>query len=49
MRQGWDHELLIPVAAFSESIVAPYRRSLRDGERAGAALAALVRITARSE
>ncbi len=36
-----DHELLIPVTAFSESIVAPYRRSRRDGQRAEAALAAL--------
>ena len=36
-----DHELLIPVTAFSESIVAPYRRSRRDGERAEAALVAL--------
>jgi predicted nucleic acid-binding protein len=36
-----DHDLLIPVTAFSESIVAPYRRSQRDGERAEAALAAL--------
>jgi hypothetical protein len=33
-----DHDLLIPVTAFSESIVAPYRRSLRDGQRAEAAL-----------
>jgi predicted nucleic acid-binding protein len=29
------------MTAFSESIVAPYRRSRRDGERAEAALAAL--------
>jgi len=36
-----DHDLLIPVTAFSESIVAPYRRSQRDGERAEAALAGL--------
>jgi predicted nucleic acid-binding protein len=36
-----DHELLIPVTAFSESIVAPYRRSRKDGQRAEAALAAL--------
>jgi predicted nucleic acid-binding protein len=36
-----DHDLLIPVTAFSESIVAPYRRSLRDGQRAEAALVAL--------
>ena len=36
-----DHDLLIPVTAFSESIVAPYRRSHRDGQRAEAALAAL--------
>ncbi len=35
------HDLLIPVTAFSESIVAPYRRSRRDGERAEAALVAL--------
>ncbi len=28
-----DHDLLIPVTAFSESIVAPYRRSRRDGHR----------------
>ncbi|HXM58884.1 MAG TPA: type II toxin-antitoxin system VapC family toxin [Candidatus Dormibacteraeota bacterium] len=39
-----DHDLLIPVTAFSESIVAPYRRSRRDGERAEAALAALGRL-----
>jgi predicted nucleic acid-binding protein len=32
-----DHDLLIPVTAFSESIVAPYRRS----RRAEAALTAL--------
>jgi len=36
-----EHDLLIPVTAFSESIVAPYRRSRRDGQRAEAALAAL--------
>jgi predicted nucleic acid-binding protein len=36
-----DHDLLIPIIAFSESIVAPYRRSRRDGQRAEAALAAL--------
>ncbi len=36
-----DHDLLIPITAFSESIVAPYRRSHRDGQRAEAALAAL--------
>ncbi len=36
-----DHDLLIPVTAFSESIVAPFRRSRRDGQRAEAALAAL--------
>jgi predicted nucleic acid-binding protein len=36
-----DHDLLIPVTAFSESIVAPYRRSRRDGQRAEAALVAL--------
>jgi predicted nucleic acid-binding protein len=36
-----DHDLLIPVTAFSESIVAPYRRSRRDGHRAEAALSAL--------
>ena len=39
-----NHDLLIPVTAFSESIVAPYRRSRRDGERAEAALAALGRL-----
>lgn len=39
-----DHDLLIPVTAFSESILAPYRRSRRDGERAEAALAALGRL-----
>lgn len=39
-----DHDLLIPVTAFSESIVAPYRRSHRDGQRAEAALAALGRL-----
>lgn len=38
------HELLIPVTAFSESIVAPYRRSRRDGQRAEEALAALGRV-----
>jgi len=36
-----DHDLLIPVTAFSESIVAPYRRSKRDGQRAEAALTGL--------
>ena len=36
-----DHDLLIPVTAFSESIMAPYRRSRRDGQRAEAALASL--------
>jgi predicted nucleic acid-binding protein len=36
-----DHDLLIPVTAFLESIVAPYRRSRRDGQRAEAALTAL--------
>ncbi|TMC08153.1 MAG: PIN domain-containing protein [Chloroflexi bacterium] len=36
-----DHDLLIPVTAFSESIVAPYRRSRRDGQRAEAALTGL--------
>jgi predicted nucleic acid-binding protein len=39
-----DHDLLIPVTAFSESIVAPYRRGRRDGERAEAALVALGRL-----
>jgi predicted nucleic acid-binding protein len=39
-----DHDLLIPVSAFSESIVAPYRRSRRDGQRAEATLAALGNI-----
>jgi predicted nucleic acid-binding protein len=39
-----DHDLLIPVTAFSESIVAPYRRSRRDGQRAEAALAALANL-----
>ncbi len=39
-----DHDLLIPVTAFSESIVAPYGRSRRDGERAEAALVALGRL-----
>ncbi|MGH7869022.1 MAG: hypothetical protein ACREP9_15645, partial [Candidatus Dormibacteraceae bacterium] len=34
-----DHELLIPVTAFSESIVAPYRRSYQDGQRAETAFA----------
>jgi len=43
-RSHGDHELLIPVTAFSESIVAPYRRSRRDGQRAEAALAALGRL-----
>lgn len=38
-----DHDLLVPVTAFSESIVAPYRRSRRDGQRAEAALASLGR------
>ena len=36
-----DHDLLIPVTAFLESIVAPYRRSKRDGQRAEAALTGL--------
>jgi predicted nucleic acid-binding protein len=36
-----DHDLLIPITAVSESIVAPSRRSRRDGQRAEAALAAL--------
>jgi len=39
-----DQELLIPVTAFSESIVAPYRRSRKDGQRAEAALTALGRL-----
>jgi predicted nucleic acid-binding protein len=39
-----DHDVLIPVTALSESIVAPYRRSQRDGERAEAALATLGRL-----
>ena len=39
-----DDDLLIPVTAFSESVVAPCRRSQRDGQRAGAALAALGRL-----
>jgi predicted nucleic acid-binding protein len=39
-----DHDLLIPVTAFSESIVAPYRRSRRAGQRAEAALVALGNI-----
>ncbi len=39
-----DHDLLIPVTAFSESIAAPYRRSRWDGQRAEAALAALASI-----
>jgi predicted nucleic acid-binding protein len=39
-----DHDLLIPVTAFSESIVAPYRRSHKDGQRAEAALAALGKL-----
>jgi predicted nucleic acid-binding protein len=43
-RSQQDHDLLIPITAFSESIVAPYRRSLRDGQRAEAALAALGRL-----
>src|SRR5215471_12543133 len=33
-RSQVDHDLLIPVTAFSEPIVAPYRRSRRDGQRA---------------
>jgi predicted nucleic acid-binding protein len=36
-----DHDLLIPVTAFWESIVAPYRRSRHAGQRAEAALVAL--------
>ena len=36
-----NYDLLIPVTAFSESIVAPYRRSRRDGQRAEAALTGL--------
>jgi predicted nucleic acid-binding protein len=39
-----DHDLLIPVTALSESIIAPYRRSQQDGERAEVALAALGRL-----
>jgi predicted nucleic acid-binding protein len=39
-----DHDLLIPVTAFSESIVAPYRRSQQDGKRAEAALIALGKV-----
>lgn len=39
-----DHDLLIPVTAFSESIMAPNRRSRRDGQRAEAALASLGRL-----
>lgn len=41
-----DHDLLIPVTVFSESIVAPYRRSQPDGQRAEAALAALGSVLA---
>lgn len=41
-----DHDLLIPVTVFSESIVAPYRRSQPDGQRAEAALAALGSVVA---
>ena len=40
-RSRAEHDIVIPMTAFSESIVAPYRRSRRDGERAEAALAAL--------
>jgi predicted nucleic acid-binding protein len=40
-RSKRHHDLLIPVTAFSESIVAPYRRGREDGQRAEAALAAL--------
>jgi predicted nucleic acid-binding protein len=36
-----EHDLIIPVTAFAESIVAPYRRSRRDGQRAESALVAL--------
>ena len=43
-RSQVDHDLLIPVTAFSESIVAPYRRSRRDGQRAEEALTALGRV-----
>ena len=43
-RSQVDHDLLIPATAFSESIVAPYRRSRRDGQRAEEALAALGRL-----
>lgn len=43
-RSQVDHDLLIPVTAFLESIVAPYRRSRRDGRRAEEALAALGRV-----
>src|SRR5262245_2069054 len=39
-----DHDLLIPVTAFSESIVAPYRRSQR-AEAALTALGNLVDVT----
>jgi predicted nucleic acid-binding protein len=39
-----DHDLLIPVTAFSDSIVAPYRRGHRDGQRAEAAPASLGRL-----
>lgn len=38
------HDLVIPVTAFSESIVALYRRSRRDGQCAEAALVALGRL-----
>ena len=43
-RSQVDHDLLIPVTAFSEPIVAPYRRSRRDGQRAEDALASLGRL-----
>jgi len=43
-RSQVDHDLLIPVTAFSEPIVAPYRRSRRDGQRAEEALASLGRL-----
>jgi len=43
-RSQVDHDLLIPFTAFSESIVAPYRRSRRDGQRAEEALASLGRL-----
>lgn len=39
-----DHDVLIPVTAFSESIVAPYWRSRRDGQRVDSALAALGKV-----